>query len=70
MPDLSRLPDHTSSEVTRLAFDPSQTRLYFNSQRGHTGNSKDGISFELLGDFNNLDLTRPLVELTLDYESI
>ena len=67
---IMQLPDHKNSEVTGLAFDPSQTRLYFNSQRGFTGDSDDGISFELVGDFNNLDLSKPLVEWMLDYESI
>jgi len=67
---IMQLPDHKSSEVTGLAFNPSQTRLYFNSQRGVSGDSEDGISFELLGDFNNLELDKPLVEWILDYETI
>jgi secreted PhoX family phosphatase len=62
--------NHEKSEITGLAFNPTQTRLYFNSQRGSTGDSRDGISFELRGDFNNLDLKTPLVEWTLDHKSI
>ena len=64
-----QLPDHGSSEVTGMAFDPSQTRLYFNSQRGSTGKSKNGISFELMGDFSNLDLSKPLVEWMLEFSN-
>jgi len=67
---IMQLPDHNDSEVTGLAFDPLQSRLYFNSQRGATGDSVDGISFELQGDFNNLDLSKPLVEWMLEYRSI
>jgi secreted PhoX family phosphatase len=65
-----RILNHEKSEITGLAFNPAQTRLYFNSQRGSTGDIDGGISFELLGDFNNLDLSTPLVEWTLDHESI
>ena len=65
-----RIIDHEQSEITGLAFNPTQSRLYFNSQRGSTGKIDGGISFELMGDFNNLDLTKPLVEWTLDNESI
>jgi len=67
---IMQLPDHKASEVTGLAFDPSQSRLYFSSQRGITGDSDNGISFELRGDFNHLDLSKPLVEWALSNESI
>lgn len=42
---------HDRSEVTGPAFDPSKTRLYFSSQRGATGDSDDGITFEVTGPF-------------------
>ena len=35
------------SEITGPAFDPSFTRLYFNSQRGPAGNSSNGITYEI-----------------------
>lgn len=40
---------HDFSEVTGPAFDPSETRLYFSSQRGSTGLSADGVTFEVTG---------------------
>ena len=42
---------HERSEVTGPAFDASGTRLYFSSQRGSTGSSKDGVTFEVTGPF-------------------
>jgi uncharacterized protein len=39
--------DQPSSEITGLVFDPSGTRLYFNSQRGN----RLGISYEVTGPF-------------------
>jgi len=42
---------HDRSEVTGPAFDPSGTRLYFSSQRGATGSSADGVTFEVSGPF-------------------
>jgi secreted PhoX family phosphatase len=42
---------HENSEVTGPAFDPSGNRLYFSSQRGTTGTSEDGITFEVTGPF-------------------
>lgn len=58
---LLQLPDHTHSEITGLAFDPGGTRLYFSSQRGNTGKSNNGITFELQGDFSSLG-PRPILE--------
>ncbi len=66
---LLQLPDHNLSEITGLAFDPSGTRLYFSSQRGSTGDSNDGLTFELVGDFSRVDLSRPLVEWHLDHHN-
>ncbi len=42
---------HKKSEVTGPAFSPDGTRLYFSSQRGKTGKSEDGITFEITGPF-------------------
>ena len=42
---------HDNSEITGPAFDPSGTRLYFSSQRGATGLSHDGVTFEVQGPF-------------------
>ncbi|MGH6611136.1 MAG: hypothetical protein ACRECQ_12855 [Burkholderiaceae bacterium] len=39
------------SEITGPAFDPSGTRLYFSSQRGQTGTSSGGITYEVSGPF-------------------
>lgn len=35
------------SEITGPAFSPDGTRLYFSSQRGKTGRSEDGITYEI-----------------------
>ncbi len=40
------------SEITGPAFSPDGSRLYFSSQRGKTGQSEDGITFEVAGPFN------------------
>jgi secreted PhoX family phosphatase len=42
---------HSGSEITGPAFDPSGRRLYFSSQRGITGNSSAGLTFEVTGPF-------------------
>ena len=42
---------HDLSEITGPVFDPSGTRLYFSSQRGPTGHSEDGMTFEVTGPF-------------------
>jgi hypothetical protein len=39
------------SEITGPAFDSSLQRLYFSSQRGYTGDSGNGITYEVSGDF-------------------
>lgn len=46
-----QLVGHDSSEITGPAFDPSRTRLYFSSQRGTTGSSSGGMTFEVTGPF-------------------
>jgi secreted PhoX family phosphatase len=42
---------HRESEVAGPAFDPSGTRLYFSSQRGESGRSGDGVTYEVSGAF-------------------
>ncbi|MFF0587311.1 alkaline phosphatase PhoX [Streptomyces sp. NPDC003781] len=39
------------SEITGPAFSPDGTRLYFSSQRGTTGSSSGGITYEVTGPF-------------------
>ncbi|MFJ4333861.1 MULTISPECIES: alkaline phosphatase PhoX [unclassified Streptomyces] len=39
------------SEITGPAFSPDGTRLYFSSQRGTTGSSSGGITYEVSGPF-------------------
>ena len=48
---LLQLIGHDRSEITGPAFSPDGSRLYFSSQRGTTGRSKDGITFEITGPF-------------------
>jgi len=48
---LLQLVGHNRSEITGPAFSPDGSRLYFSSQRGKTGRSKDGITFEISGSF-------------------
>jgi secreted PhoX family phosphatase len=40
------------SEITGPAFSPDGKRLYFSSQRGKTGRSEDGVTYEITGPFN------------------
>jgi secreted PhoX family phosphatase len=40
-----------SSEITGPAFSPDGSRLYFSSQRGTTGSSSGGITYEVTGPF-------------------
>lgn len=49
---LVQLVGHDFSEVTGPAFSPDGKRLYFSSQRGTTGISGDGMTFEVLGPFH------------------
>lgn len=48
---VAQVPGHVSSEITGPAFTPDGTRLYFSSQRGATGASADGVTFEITGPF-------------------
>ena len=67
---LMQLPEHRYSEITGLAFDPSGTRLYFSSQRGNTDQGEDGISFEIAGDFHDIDSKPQLVEWNLNHNDL
>ncbi|MBL4711648.1 MAG: DUF839 domain-containing protein, partial [Gammaproteobacteria bacterium] len=44
-----QLQGHALSEITGLAFSPDGTRLYFSSQRGSSGLSGGGITYEVQG---------------------
>ena len=44
---LITLHDQHQSEITGPAFSPDGSRLYFSSQRGYSGHSEAGISYEL-----------------------
>ena len=46
-----RVIGHGSSEMTGPAFTSDMTRLYFSSQRGTTGDSADGVTYEITGPF-------------------
>ncbi|QKW10718.1 DUF839 domain-containing protein [Streptomyces sp. NA04227] len=46
-----RITGQSSSEVTGPAFSPDGKRLYFSSQRGTTGSSSGGITYEVTGPF-------------------
>ena len=44
-----QLEGHDRSEITGVAFSPDGKRLYFSSQRGVTGRSENGVSYEIKG---------------------
>jgi secreted PhoX family phosphatase len=46
-----RVSGHFGSEITGPAFSPDGTRLYFSSQRGTSGFSSGGITYEVTGPF-------------------
>lgn len=46
-----RVTGQSSSEITGPAFSPDGTRLYFSSQRGTSGSSSGGITYEVTGPF-------------------
>ncbi|MFI0979254.1 alkaline phosphatase PhoX [Streptomyces sp. NPDC021093] len=46
-----RIGGQSGSEVTGPAFSPDGTRLYFSSQRGTSGSSSGGITYEVTGPF-------------------
>jgi secreted PhoX family phosphatase len=48
---LLQIVGHNASEITGPAFTPDASRLYFSSQRGSSGLSSGGITYEILGPF-------------------
>ncbi|WP_405799614.1 alkaline phosphatase PhoX [Streptomyces sp. NBC_01506] len=46
-----RLDGQSGSEITGPAFSPDGSRLYFSSQRGTSGSSSGGITYEVTGPF-------------------
>ncbi|MGW1027013.1 alkaline phosphatase PhoX [Streptomyces sp. NPDC002577] len=48
-----RITGQSGSEITGPAFSPDGTRLYFSSQRGTTGSSSGGITYEVTGPFRS-----------------
>ncbi len=48
-----RINGQSSSEITGPAFSPDGTRLYFSSQRGTSGSSSGGITYEVTGPFRS-----------------
>lgn len=46
-----RVTNQSSSELCGVAFNPAGNRLYFSSQRGTTGSSGNGITYEVTGPF-------------------
>ncbi|MFD7133955.1 alkaline phosphatase PhoX [Streptomyces sp. NPDC059894] len=46
-----RIDGQSASEITGPAFSPDGTRLYFSSQRGTSGSSSGGITYEVTGPF-------------------
>ncbi|MDH6227078.1 alkaline phosphatase PhoX [Streptomyces sp. MJP52] len=46
-----RIGGQSGSEITGPAFSPDGRRLYFSSQRGTTGSSSGGITYEVTGPF-------------------
>ncbi|PWW63438.1 alkaline phosphatase PhoX [Actinokineospora spheciospongiae] len=46
-----RVANQSSSELCGVAFNPAGNRLYFSSQRGTTGSSSGGITYEVTGPF-------------------
>lgn len=44
-----QLEGHDRSEITGIAFSPDGRRLYFSSQRGSSGLSENGITYEIQG---------------------
>ncbi|GAA3304591.1 hypothetical protein GCM10020295_56120 [Streptomyces cinereospinus] len=46
-----RIDGQSGSEITGPAFSPDGRRLYFSSQRGTSGSSTGGITYEVTGPF-------------------
>ncbi len=52
-PPFLRVDGQSASEITGPAFSPDGTRLYFSSQRGTSGSSSGGITYEVKGPFRS-----------------
>jgi secreted PhoX family phosphatase len=48
-----RITGQSSSEIAGPAFNPAGNRLYFSSQRGTSGSSSGGITYEVTGPFRS-----------------
>lgn len=48
-----RIDGQSGSEITGPALSPDGTRLYFSSQRGTSGSSSGGITYEVRGPFRS-----------------
>jgi secreted PhoX family phosphatase len=48
---LVQVEGHRGSEIAGAAFDPTGTRLYFSSQRGPRNDSREGVTYEVIGPF-------------------
>jgi len=46
---VAQMDGHDRSEITGVAFSPDGKRLYFSSQRGSSGDSEKGITYEIMG---------------------
>jgi len=49
-----RVTGQSASEITGPAFNPAGDRLYFSSQRGTSGSSSGGLTYEVTGPFRGL----------------
>jgi secreted PhoX family phosphatase len=59
-----RISGQSSSEITGPAFSPDGTRMYLSSQRGTSGSSSGGITYEITGPFR-LDSSPPPTTTTI-----
>jgi len=48
-----RVTGQSSSELCGVAFSPAGNRMYFSSQRGTSGSSNGGITYEISGPFRS-----------------
>lgn len=48
-----RITGQSSSEICGPAFSPDGKRFYFSSQRGTSGSSSGGITYEVTGPFRS-----------------
>ncbi|HEY9408394.1 MAG TPA: hypothetical protein VIP77_02330, partial [Jiangellaceae bacterium] len=48
-----RVTGQSASELCGVAFNPAGNRMYFSSQRGTSGSSSGGITYEISGPFRS-----------------